>query len=79
MIQTDHQYASQLRICRVPSQIEHSCFNSHLYEEKSGGSRVEAGPSTSTVALRVVGEEMGSLQSETVKYGHESQGTRTPK
>jgi hypothetical protein len=40
--------------------------------------RVEAGSNTSTVALRVVGgDEKGSLESETVKYGHESHGTRT--
>jgi hypothetical protein len=33
---------------------------------------------TSTVTLRVVGgDEKGSLKSETVKYGYESQGTRT--
>jgi hypothetical protein len=37
---------------------------------------MEAGSNTSTVALRVVGgNEKGSLESETVKYGHESQGT----
>jgi hypothetical protein len=43
-------------------------------------SRVEAGSNTSTVALRVVGgDEMGSLESETVQYGHESHGTRTRK
>jgi hypothetical protein len=43
-------------------------------------SGVEAGSNTSTVALRVVGsEEKGSLESETVKYGHESHGTRTRK
>jgi hypothetical protein len=40
--------------------------------------RVEAGSNTSTVTLRVVGgDEKGSLESETVKYGHESYGTRT--
>jgi hypothetical protein len=40
-------------------------------------SRVEAGSNTSTVALRVVGgDEKGSLESETVKYGRESHGTR---
>jgi hypothetical protein len=40
--------------------------------------RVEAGSNTSTVTLRVVGgDEKGSLKSETVKYGHESQMTRT--
>jgi hypothetical protein len=40
--------------------------------------RVEAGTNTSTVTLRVVGgDEKGSLKSETVKYGRESQGTRS--
>jgi hypothetical protein len=40
--------------------------------------RVEAVSNTSTVALREVGgDEMASLESETVKYGHESHGTRT--
>jgi hypothetical protein len=39
---------------------------------------VEAGSNTSTVTLQVVGgDEKGSLESETVKYGRESQGTRT--
>jgi hypothetical protein len=39
--------------------------------------RVEAESNTSTVTLRVVGgDEKGSLKSETVKYGRESQGTR---
>jgi hypothetical protein len=41
---------------------------------------VEAGSNTSTVTLWVVGgDEKGSLESETVKYGHESYGTRTRK
>jgi hypothetical protein len=40
--------------------------------------RVEAGSNTSTVTLRVVGgDEKGSLKSETVKYGQESQEPRT--
>jgi hypothetical protein len=40
--------------------------------------RVEAGINTSTVTLRVVGgDEKGSLESETVNYGHESHGSRT--
>jgi hypothetical protein len=35
---------------------------------------------TLSATLRVVGgDENGSLNSETVKYGHESQGTRTRK
>jgi hypothetical protein len=39
-----------------------------------------AGSNTSTVALRVVGgDENGSLESETVKYGHESYGILTRK
>jgi hypothetical protein len=41
---------------------------------------VEAGSNTSTVTLRVVGgDEKGSLESETVKYDHESYGTWTRK
>jgi hypothetical protein len=41
-------------------------------------SRVEAGSNTSTMTLRVVGgDEKGSLESETVKYGREYHGTRT--
>jgi hypothetical protein len=40
--------------------------------------RVEAGSNTSTVTLRVVGDDgKGSLNSETVKYGREFQGART--
>jgi hypothetical protein len=40
--------------------------------------RVGEGSNTSTVNLRVVGgDEKGSLESETVKYSHESHGTRT--
>jgi hypothetical protein len=40
--------------------------------------RVKTGSNTSTVTLRVVGGvEKGSLKSETVKYGRESQETRT--
>jgi hypothetical protein len=42
------------------------------------GTRVEAGSNTSTVTLRVIGgDEMGSLKSETVKYGPESKEART--
>jgi hypothetical protein len=38
---------------------------------------MEAVSNTSTVTLRVVeGDEKKSLESETVKYGHESYGTR---
>jgi hypothetical protein len=41
-------------------------------------SRVEAGSNTSTIALRVIGgDEKGSLESETVKYGHKYHGTQT--
>jgi hypothetical protein len=38
-------------------------------------SRVEAGSNTPTVSLRVVGgDEKGSLESETVKYGQSPMG-----
>jgi hypothetical protein len=44
------------------------------------GTRVKGGSNTSTVTLRDVGgDEKGSLEPETVKYCHESQGTRTRK
>jgi hypothetical protein len=47
------------------------------WRQEQGLTRVEAGSNTSTVTLRVVGaDEKGSLKSETVKYGLESQGTR---
>jgi hypothetical protein len=47
-------------------------------EFSSVRTRVETGSNTSTVTLRVVGgDEKGSLESETAKYGHESYGTRT--
>jgi hypothetical protein len=40
---------------------------------------MEAGSNTATVAPRVVGgDEKGSLKSETVNYGHESDGTQIP-
>jgi hypothetical protein len=42
--------------------------------------RVVAGSNTSTVTLRVVGgDEKKSLESETVKYGHEFYWTRNRK
>jgi hypothetical protein len=49
--------------------------------DKTGETHVEAGSNTSTVTLRVVGDddERGSLESETVKYGHEFYGTWTRK
>jgi hypothetical protein len=40
---------------------------------------VEEGSNTSTLALQVAGsDEMGRLESGTVKYGSESHGTQTP-
>jgi hypothetical protein len=48
------------------------------YKQDNLNTRVEAGSNTSTVTLRVVGgDEKGSRKYKTVKYGHESQGTRT--
>jgi hypothetical protein len=47
-------------------------------DTKHGTFGVEAGSNTATVTLRVVGgDEKGSLKSETVKYGRESQETLT--
>jgi hypothetical protein len=56
-----------------PAVIKRQCI-------RSQGFGVEAGSNTSTVNLRVVGgDKKGSLESERVKYGHESHGTRTRK
>jgi hypothetical protein len=52
-------------------------YNESLFIAR-GITRVEAGSNTSTVTLRVVGgDEKGSLKTETIKYGHESQRTLT--
>jgi cytidine deaminase len=48
------------------------------FPESSPVTSVEAESNTSTVTLRVVGgDEKGSLESETVKYGHQCHGPRT--
>jgi hypothetical protein len=53
-------------------------YKSEFICEFSSVPLVEAGSNTSTVALRVVGDdEKGSLESETVKYEHVSHGTQT--
>jgi hypothetical protein len=58
--------------------VDKSVHESEREREESVKTRVEAGSNTSTVTLRVVGgDEKRSLKSETVKYGRESQGTRT--
>jgi hypothetical protein len=47
-------------------------------EEFFWETHVEAESNTSTETVRVLGgDEKGSLESETVKYGQESHGTRT--
>jgi hypothetical protein len=52
----------------------------NIYRLSPAVPRVEASSNTSTVAQVVVGsDEEESLESETVKYGHESLGTRTRK
>jgi hypothetical protein len=46
------------------------CYNQEGFQSSS---EVEARSNTSTVALRVVrGDEKGSLESETVKYGRDT-------
>jgi hypothetical protein len=60
--------------------IEIGDYISDRANKNDGFTRLEAGSNTSTVTLRVVGgDEKGSLESETVKYGHEPYGTRTRK
>jgi hypothetical protein len=57
----------------APSYKKEFIVNSFIHS-----SGVEPGSNTSTAALQVVGgDEKGSLESETVKYDHESHGTRT--
>jgi hypothetical protein len=57
----------------------HKVFKSHV-KSSLENPRVEAASNTSTVTMRVVGgDEKGSLESETIKYGHESYGTLTRK
>jgi hypothetical protein len=67
------QYGKGLFSMRTVPRLYHP-----RYKYNRTQTRVEAGSSTSTVTLRVVrGYEMGSLKSETVKYGREYRGTRT--
>jgi hypothetical protein len=61
--------------CRVYITWIKERYGSTRFQEFT---RVEAGLNTPTVTLPVVGgDEEGSLKSETVTYGRESQGTRT--
>jgi hypothetical protein len=58
----------------VPKSYKEDNWSNQVSER----THVEAGSNTSTVTLRVAGgDEMENLKSETVKYGRESQGTRT--
>jgi hypothetical protein len=67
-----------LRIVFPMRTVPRCCNRDGLKQCVRRQARVEEGSNASTVALQVVGgEEKGSLGSETVKYGHESQGTRT--
>jgi hypothetical protein len=59
-------------------RIEGNFRKRTIYQFVIAFTRVETGSNISTVTLRVVGgDEKGNLKSETVKYGRESQGTRT--
>jgi hypothetical protein len=54
----------------------HRIMKGHVLIRRN--TRVEAGSNTSTVTLRVVGgDEKGSLESESVKYGRDSAPTKT--
>jgi hypothetical protein len=57
---------------------EHASLSRIGYHGNYNGFRVEVGSNTSTVPLRVVGDDKkGSFESESVKYGREYHGTRT--
>jgi hypothetical protein len=61
-------------VCMLCWMLEHNIQTTYSGKK----SRVEAGSNTSTFVLRVVGgDEKGSLESETLKYGRVSHGTRT--
>jgi hypothetical protein len=74
------------KVCGIDG-IPHKCLRHlprrplvHLTHLFNHCSSVEVGSNTFTVTLRVVGgDEKGSLESETVKYGHEYHGTRIRK
>jgi hypothetical protein len=73
------QYADRGWLCVLAELLIHYLLEWNMVNSDII-SRVEAGSNTSTVTLRVVGgNEKGSLESETVKYGHESYGTWTQK
>jgi hypothetical protein len=62
------------------TSITFSCSYKREFIRAFKQTRVEAGSNISTVTLRVIGgDEKRSLESETVKYGHESYGTWTRK
>jgi hypothetical protein len=68
---TDERFEVVASLRFAPSYKRNSFVNALI-------PRAEAGSNTSTVALRLVGDdERGSLESKTVKYGHESHETRT--
>jgi hypothetical protein len=67
--------SAQAPLFRLSGVMSHYKIHFVPYRKQS---HVEAGSNTSTVALRVVGgDKTGSLESETVKYGRKSHGTRT--
>jgi hypothetical protein len=68
------RYATMEALYSVES-VRRSYLEDHLRWQSFP--RVETGSNTSTVTLRVVRDETGSLKSETVKYGRESQENRT--
>jgi hypothetical protein len=74
------KFSLDIRTFALHSGGKVSASNLRYKIEYNKLTRVEAESNTSTVTLRVVGgDKKGSLESETVKYGHESYGTRTRK
>jgi hypothetical protein len=69
-----HVHAATDTYATIGVLLETVFFNWSVPKDYKEGS----GSNTSTVTLRVVGgDKKGSLESETVKYGRESHGTRT--
>jgi hypothetical protein len=68
------------RLCKYKNRGRGVIYGSasRLYMQYKRELNQKRRSTASTVALQVVGSDgKGSLESETVKYGHESHGTRT--
>jgi hypothetical protein len=77
-----HRYQSRVEPLKevTSTWFAESYKKGNRFMNSSRELHVEAGLNTSAIALWVIGgDEKGSLESETVKYGHKSDGTLTQK